>query len=215
VVAAVTFHEQSFSTRSRIVFLKHKDLKNSKWKSNPGGLAGLARNLAFIDVGSWCAHRGLSTITVQQSSAAVAPHPSATMATGVVDSKNKVMDAGAESEQSKPVKPRPLKHGFFQRMRRRGQQQQSTIHEEVEADPDQVDRLVEDAPYGSETRQDFTNEAREIASKSKDAKVLMFTPKYRSVTLKKEVPLEKPPTAREAAYGGPPRYDWIDIVSLP
>ena len=25
--------------------------------------------------------------------------------------------------------------------------------------------------------------------------------------------LQKPPTAREAAYGGPPRYDWIDIVS--
>jgi hypothetical protein len=25
--------------------------------------------------------------------------------------------------------------------------------------------------------------------------------------------LPKPPTAREAAYGGPPRYDWIDIVS--
>ena len=24
--------------------------------------------------------------------------------------------------------------------------------------------------------------------------------------------LQKPPTAREAAYGGPPRYDWIDIV---
>lgn len=139
------------------------------------------------------------------------------MATGVVDDKNKVMDAGVESERPKPVKkPRPLmKGGFFQRIRRGGQQQQSTIHEEVEADPDQVDRLVEDAPYGSETRQDFTKETREIASKSKDAKVLMFTPKYRTVTLKKEVPLEKPPTAREAAYGGPPRYDWIDIVSLP
>ena len=26
--------------------------------------------------------------------------------------------------------------------------------------------------------------------------------------------LQKPPTAREAAYGGPPRYDWIDIVSV-
>jgi hypothetical protein len=25
--------------------------------------------------------------------------------------------------------------------------------------------------------------------------------------------LTKPPTAREAAFGGPPRYDWIDIVS--
>jgi hypothetical protein len=25
--------------------------------------------------------------------------------------------------------------------------------------------------------------------------------------------LDKPPTAREAAFGGPPRYDWMDIVS--
>lgn len=28
------------------------------------------------------------------------------------------------------------------------------------------------------------------------------------------VRLEKPPTAREAAFSGPPRYDWIDIVSI-
>ena len=27
------------------------------------------------------------------------------------------------------------------------------------------------------------------------------------------VPLEKPPPAAEAAFAGPPRYDWIDIVS--
>lgn len=26
--------------------------------------------------------------------------------------------------------------------------------------------------------------------------------------------LERPPTAKEAAFGGPPRYDWIDIVSV-
>lgn len=29
-----------------------------------------------------------------------------------------------------------------------------------------------------------------------------------------EVILDKAPTARESAFGGPPRYDWIDIVSL-
>lgn len=28
----------------------------------------------------------------------------------------------------------------------------------------------------------------------------------------REVTLEHAPTAREAAFGGPPRYDWIDIV---
>ena len=30
---------------------------------------------------------------------------------------------------------------------------------------------------------------------------------------REEVTLDKAPTAREAAFGGPPRYDWIDIVS--
>lgn len=28
------------------------------------------------------------------------------------------------------------------------------------------------------------------------------------------ITLDKPPTARESAYGGPPKYDWIDIVSI-
>jgi hypothetical protein len=28
------------------------------------------------------------------------------------------------------------------------------------------------------------------------------------------VEISKPPSAREAAFGGPPRYDWIDIVSF-
>ena len=29
-----------------------------------------------------------------------------------------------------------------------------------------------------------------------------------------QVRLEQAPTARESAFGGPPRYDWIDIVSF-
>jgi hypothetical protein len=35
------------------------------------------------------------------------------------------------------------------------------------------------------------------------------------VPIRNRIELLKPPTAREAAYGGPPRYDWIDIVSKP
>lgn len=35
------------------------------------------------------------------------------------------------------------------------------------------------------------------------------------VPIRNRVELLKPPTAREAAFGGPPRYDWIDIVSQP
>lgn len=38
----------------------------------------------------------------------------------------------------------------------------------------------------------------------------VFRRKNRS---RQEVILEKPPAAREAAFAGPPRYDWIDIVS--
>lgn len=128
--------------------------------------------------------------------------------------KNETVDAGAETERPRPLKPRPLTKGFFQRMRRGAAHQERELHDDVEADPKTVDQLVEDSPYASETRQDFTKEMKEIASKSKDAKVLKFSPKYHTVNLQKEVELLKPPTAREAAYGGPPRYDWIDIVSF-
>ena len=34
-------------------------------------------------------------------------------------------------------------------------------------------------------------------------------------TTQKEQYLEQPPPARQAAFGGPVRYDWIDIVSGP
>lgn len=36
---------------------------------------------------------------------------------------------------------------------------------------------------------------------------------HKQLPIRKRHELLKPPTAREAAYGGPPRYDWIDIVS--
>jgi hypothetical protein len=32
--------------------------------------------------------------------------------------------------------------------------------------------------------------------------------------IRETVTLTKPPTAQEAAFGGPPRFDWIDIVSF-
>ena len=37
--------------------------------------------------------------------------------------------------------------------------------------------------------------------------------KRSKLPFREEVALDKAPTAREAAFGGPPRYDWIDIVS--
>jgi hypothetical protein len=37
--------------------------------------------------------------------------------------------------------------------------------------------------------------------------------KSRVDNARREIKLDKAPTAREAAFGGPPRYDWIDIVS--
>ncbi len=41
-------------------------------------------------------------------------------------------------------------------------------------------------------------------------KVGVFRRKNRT---RQEMILEKPPAARESAFSGPPRYDWIDIVS--
>lgn len=129
-----------------------------------------------------------------------------TMATAVAPEDVNVVGL-SEIERPRPLKPRPLKKGLFQRMRRGSKKHNDTV-----ADPTQVNRLVEAAPEASEKRQDFTDEMREVASKSKDAKVLKFSTQYHSVSLQKEIELEKPPTARQAAYGGPPRYDWIDIV---
>lgn len=128
------------------------------------------------------------------------------MATAVAPGDTNVVGL-SEVEKPRPLKPRPLKKGLFQRMRRGSKKHNHTV-----ADPTEVDGLVEAAPTASEKRQDFTDEYRDIASKSKDAKVLKFSTQYHSVSLQKEVQLEKPPTARQAAYGGPPRYDWIDIV---
>lgn len=54
-----------------------------------------------------------------------------------------------------------------------------------------------------------------IQNQTQTAKLKIIHPK-RSKTRKgfkprKEVVLEAPPSARDAAFGGPPRYDWIDI----
>jgi hypothetical protein len=35
-----------------------------------------------------------------------------------------------------------------------------------------------------------------------------------TLPIRESVTLSKPPTAQEAAFGGPPRFDWIDIVSF-
>jgi hypothetical protein len=35
-----------------------------------------------------------------------------------------------------------------------------------------------------------------------------------SLPIRESVTLSKPPSAQEAAFGGPPRFDWIDIVSF-
>ena len=31
--------------------------------------------------------------------------------------------------------------------------------------------------------------------------------------MRETVVLDRPPTAKESAFGGPPRYDWVDVVS--
>ena len=35
-----------------------------------------------------------------------------------------------------------------------------------------------------------------------------------TLPIRESVTLSKPPSAQEAAFGGPPRFDWIDIVSF-
>ena len=72
-------------------------------------------------------------------------------------------------------------------------------------DADSVPDNINNNSVGIKGGGDTTSQLKAVRFPANDA--LKTTP----VRGRRE--LQKPPTAREAAYGGPPRYDWIDIVS--
>lgn len=55
--------------------------------------------------------------------------------------------------------------------------------------------------------------ATATASRNVDNNDKSKTTKKKIIPFRQTILLEKPPSARDAAFVGPPRYDWIDIVS--
>lgn len=61
---------------------------------------------------------------------------------------------------------------------------------------------------------EFESETRIVTPSSTSSKPVSVKGRKRSkLPFREEVTLDRAPTAREAAFAGPPRYDWIDIVS--
>jgi hypothetical protein len=115
----------------------------------------------------------------------------------------------------------PTKKGFFNRLRR---SKTATIATEA-SKTEPIETPTDEGQHPSQTTgtqsqsATVTREGLPIISSSADG----FKPSEvrqnnrrvkKGVTMeRKSVILEKAPAARDSAFGGPPRYDWIDIVS--
>lgn len=125
------------------------------------------------------------------------------------------MEAVKESQSTKK--------GFFSRLRRSKTGNVATDANKAESDPAAMttdEGGQPSQPTGTQSQSaTVTREGLPIISSNADG----FKPSEvrqnnkrvkKGVTMeRKSVILEKAPAARDAAFGGPPRYDWIDIVS--
>ena len=117
----------------------------------------------------------------------------------------------------------PTKKGFFSRLRRNKTATVATDANKTETTPaatttDEGGQPSQSTGTDSQSAT-VTREGLPIISSNADG----FKPsevRQNNRRVKKGVPmerksviLEKAPAARDAAFGGPPRYDWIDIVS--
>jgi hypothetical protein len=71
-------------------------------------------------------------------------------------------------------------------------------------------RCKKEKPQGRDVQ--FQSRPAQEATRDAEPQEHSLT-KEKSFPIQVETILDKAPTAREAAFGGPPRYDWIDIVS--
>ena len=109
------------------------------------------------------------------------------------------MEMDPELEQPQGIKKK--KKNLFGRLRRK--KHKEPTKEEVE----DLDTTAEEG--------NFVNDGEDAEpAKMKTVRFPFMDAMKGKVPLRKEKKLTKPPTAKEAAFGGPPRYDWIDIVSV-
>lgn len=97
----------------------------------------------------------------------------------------------------------PKRMGLFERIRSRGAKKRV----EVPAD----NRENTPSPPINTQQQE---ELRVVTPTSTPSSAREIKARKRSkLPFREEITLDKAPTARESAFSGPPRYDWIDIVS--
>ena len=100
----------------------------------------------------------------------------------------------------------PKKAGFFGRFRRGTTKSNKAVNTSEERD-EAVQVYQVDEPVQESFRAQEPEKMKHVRFPVKDAM-------KNKLPIRSEVRFNKPPAAREAAFGGPPRYDWIDIVSL-
>lgn len=113
------------------------------------------------------------------------------------------MEMDPEIEQ--PQETKTKKKNFLGRLRRNRKKNNQTVRKEEEP--------AEDLDTTAPVVNDSVEEEDVQPAKMKTVRFPFMDAMKGKVPLRKEKQLTKPPTAKEAAFGGPPRYDWIDIVS--
>ena len=117
-----------------------------------------------------------------------------------------------EIESSNTMESQPLRKGIFSRFRL-GRKNKGAPTEFVAATQESAiphkSTVISDATRNSENLNDTATEEAHMKTVRFPANDAL-----KKVSNNSRRQLEKPPTAREAAFGGPPRYDWIDIVRM-
>ena len=107
----------------------------------------------------------------------------------MVDKKSVRFSASEEPKRKKGWRFRPFR-------RKESREPAESTNDEHSFPTDKYDKFLEDPNYRSHaTAQPRARNKRDFSKR-------------------KEVFLSNPPPASQAAFGGPPRYDWIDIVSV-
>lgn len=131
------------------------------------------------------------------------------------------MEAVREKEPVREKETKSEKKGLISRLRRNKKEGKSTKEAQKDVEP----VLAEESRAPSPSKnlppgQSITRDgAPVISSKSKLGKPSDVRNSNRVSVRngrkieRKSVILDAAPTARDAAFSGPPRYDWIDIVS--
>jgi hypothetical protein len=79
-------------------------------------------------------------------------------------------------------------------------------------------KAMEKCKQSKKHQQELNNQYKSNSTKPKSQSLLApsrqpQSPPKHPLPIRQKVRLDQAPTAREAAFGGPPRYDWMDIVS--